>query len=187
MAPKSRPNWMRRYRWSWRNRPCCCRRSWRRCRWRRRSIFFVAGSWDWNSDAFGRVYCNGRAKQCIGKVMRIDDIDYRIPSLLLYYVQDNPVIPQHTFLEHYIDKSIWKLCGTYFKSQLIWIQCGFQNVTWTHLRWSDRMNLLWQTGQTKFFSPVWVLVCLANSSDLANLFPHPLQWQGNGLSPENGL
>ena len=26
-----------------------------------------------------------------------------------------------------------------------------------HLRWSDRMNRLLQTGQMKFFSPVWVL------------------------------
>ena len=45
------------------------------------------------------------------------------------------------------------------------------------------MNLLLQTGQMKFFSPVCVRVCRANSSDLANRFVQPDQWQGNGLSP----
>ena len=46
------------------------------------------------------------------------------------------------------------------------------------------MNFLWQTGQMKFFSPVWVLVWRASSSERANLFPHPLQEHGKGLSPE---
>ena len=45
------------------------------------------------------------------------------------------------------------------------------------------MNLLLHTGQMKFFSPVWVLICLANSSDLANFLLHPSQVQGKGLSP----
>ena len=52
-----------------------------------------------------------------------------------------------------------------------------------YLRWSDLINLLWQTGHIKFFSPVCVLVCLANSSDRANRFPQPNQEQGKGRSP----
>lgn len=45
------------------------------------------------------------------------------------------------------------------------------------------MNLFSQTGHEKFFSPVCVLRCLANSSDLANLLAQPTQLQGKGRSP----
>ena len=55
----------------------------------------------------------------------------------------------------------------------------------TYLRWSDLINLLLHTGQIKFFSPVWVLMCRASSSLRANFFRQPAQVQGNGLSPEN--
>lgn len=51
------------------------------------------------------------------------------------------------------------------------------------LRWSDRINRFWQTGQTKFFSPVWVLVCLANSSLRANLLRQEAHVHSKGLSP----
>lgn len=51
------------------------------------------------------------------------------------------------------------------------------------LRWSERMNLFWQTGQTKFFSPVCVLVCRANSSLRANLFLQLGHEHSNGRSP----
>ena len=54
----------------------------------------------------------------------------------------------------------------------------------SYLRWSDLINLLWQTGQIKFFSPVCVLVCRANSSERAKRLPHPNQEQGKGRSPE---
>jgi len=45
------------------------------------------------------------------------------------------------------------------------------------------MNFLPQTGQSKFFSPVCVRVCLANSSLRANRLPQELQRQGKGRSP----
>lgn len=46
------------------------------------------------------------------------------------------------------------------------------------------MNLLQQSGHTKRFSPVWVLRCLCNSSDLVKLFPQKSQLHTKGLSPE---
>jgi hypothetical protein len=52
-----------------------------------------------------------------------------------------------------------------------------------YLKWSLLMNFLLQTGHSKFFSPVWVLVCLASSSDLANRLPQLVHEQGNGRSP----
>lgn len=52
-----------------------------------------------------------------------------------------------------------------------------------YLRWSLRMNFLAQTGQEKFFSPVWVRRCLASSSERANRFPQFSHRHGNGLSP----
>ena len=55
----------------------------------------------------------------------------------------------------------------------------------TNLRWSERINRLLQTGQMKFFSPVWVRMCRASSSDRANFLLQPSQVHGNGLSPEN--
>lgn len=54
----------------------------------------------------------------------------------------------------------------------------------SYLRWSDLMKRLLQTGQMKFFSPVCVRMCLANSSDRANFLIHPAQVQGKGRSPE---
>lgn len=45
------------------------------------------------------------------------------------------------------------------------------------------MNFLSQTGHAKFFSPVCVLVCLASSSERANLLPQPAQVHLNGRSP----
>ena len=54
----------------------------------------------------------------------------------------------------------------------------------SYLRWSLRMNFLPQTGQVKFFSPVWVRVWRASSSERANLFPQPAQLQGKGRSPK---
>lgn len=77
----------------------------------------------------------------------------------------------------------WKIYG------IITNKYGFQMTIFakppvTHLRWSLRINFLLHTGQAKFFSPVWVRVCLASSSLLANLFPHPDQLQGKGRSPE---
>jgi hypothetical protein len=54
----------------------------------------------------------------------------------------------------------------------------------TDLRWSLRINFLLQTGQVKFFSPVWVRVWRASSSERAKRFPHAGQTQGNGRSPE---
>jgi hypothetical protein len=53
----------------------------------------------------------------------------------------------------------------------------------TDLRWSLRMNFLPQTGHVKFFSPVWVRVWRASSSERAKRFPHPVQPHGNGRSP----
>lgn len=52
-----------------------------------------------------------------------------------------------------------------------------------YLKWSLLMNFLEQTGQAKFFSPVWVRVWRASSSDLANLLPQPPHPHGNGRSP----
>lgn len=45
------------------------------------------------------------------------------------------------------------------------------------------MNFLAQTGQEKFFSPVWVRRCLASSSERANRLPQSSHRHGNGLSP----
>ena len=45
------------------------------------------------------------------------------------------------------------------------------------------MNRLWQTGQMKFFSPVWVRVWRASSSERAKRFPQPDQLHGKGRSP----
>lgn len=50
-------------------------------------------------------------------------------------------------------------------------------------RWSDRMNRRLHTPHANFFSPVWVRLCLDNSSDLENLLPHSGHWQMNGFSP----
>ena len=52
-----------------------------------------------------------------------------------------------------------------------------------YLRWSDLMNLLLHTGQMKFFSPVWVRMWRASSSDRANFLRQPSQVQGKGRSP----
>lgn len=51
------------------------------------------------------------------------------------------------------------------------------------VRWSDLINLRPQRGQAKRFSPVWVRLCLASSSDLAKRLSQFSQVQGNGFSP----
>lgn len=56
----------------------------------------------------------------------------------------------------------------------------------SYLKWSERINLFWQTGHTKFFSPVWVLVCRASSSLRANLFLQDAHVHSNGRSPVGG-
>ena len=58
------------------------------------------------------------------------------------------------------------------------------SVSSAHLRWSDLMKRLLQTGQMKFFSPVCVRICRASSSERANFLIHPFQVQGKGRSPE---
>ena len=73
-------------------------------------------------------------------------------------------------------KGLWKVL-------LLFCTVG-KDTSESHLRWTDLMNLLWQTGQMKFFSPVCVRVWRASSSLRANRFPQPDQWQGNGRSPE---
>lgn len=50
-------------------------------------------------------------------------------------------------------------------------------------RWSLRINLLEHSGHSNLFSPVWVLLCLCNSSLLVNLLPQNIQLHTNGLSP----
>lgn len=50
-------------------------------------------------------------------------------------------------------------------------------------RWSDLMNRRWQYSHLNFFSPVWVLLCLDNSSDRENRLPQSCHWQMNGFSP----
>ena len=56
-----------------------------------------------------------------------------------------------------------------------------------YLRWSDLMNLLLHTGQMKFFSPVWVRMWRASSSDRANFLRQPSQVQGKGRSPAGDM
>ena len=50
-------------------------------------------------------------------------------------------------------------------------------------RWSLRMKRLSHRGHRKRFSPVWVLMWRASSSERANLLPQAAHEQGNGLSP----
>ena len=52
------------------------------------------------------------------------------------------------------------------------------------VKWSDLINRRPQRGQAKRFSPVWVRLCLANSSDLAKRLSQFSQVQGNGFSPK---
>lgn len=52
------------------------------------------------------------------------------------------------------------------------------------VKWSDLMKRLPQRGQAKRFSPVWVRLCLASSSDLANRLSQFSHVQGKGFSPE---
>lgn len=53
------------------------------------------------------------------------------------------------------------------------------------VRWSDLINLRPQSVQANLFSPVWVLLWRASSSDLANLLSQPSQVHGKGFSPMN--
>lgn len=50
-------------------------------------------------------------------------------------------------------------------------------------RWSLRMKRLWQTGQTNFFSPVWVRRWRDNSSERANFLSQPSHLHLKGFSP----
>lgn len=52
------------------------------------------------------------------------------------------------------------------------------------VKWSDLINRLPQRGQANRFSPVWVRLCLASSSDLAKRLSQFSQVQGNGFSPK---
>lgn len=50
-------------------------------------------------------------------------------------------------------------------------------------RWSDLINFLLHSIHWNLFSPVCVLLCLCNSSDLVNRFPQNNQLHTNGRSP----
>lgn len=52
------------------------------------------------------------------------------------------------------------------------------------VRWSDLMKRLPHKGQENRFSPVWVRLCLASSSDRAKRLSQPSQVHGKGFSPE---
>lgn len=51
------------------------------------------------------------------------------------------------------------------------------------VRWSLRMKRRSHTEHTNFFSPVWVRRWRESSSERANFFSQPSQWQLNGFSP----
>lgn len=52
------------------------------------------------------------------------------------------------------------------------------------VKWSDLINRRPHKGQANRFSPVWVRLCLASSSDLAKRLSQFSQVQGNGFSPK---
>lgn len=61
---------------------------------------------------------------------------------------------------------------------------AFRCVFSCFFRWSFLPKSLQQLWHLNGFSPLCVLLCLVNSSFLANAFPHPTIWHRNGFSPE---
>ena len=51
------------------------------------------------------------------------------------------------------------------------------------LRWSERMKALRHISQRKFFSPVWIRMCLWSSSERVNFLLQIGNLQTNGFSP----
>ena len=87
-------------------------------------------------------------------------------QITLRHLLEGSILTYQTTWDHVQEQSPWK--SSWFD---------------TNLRWSLRINFLLQTGHVKFFSPVWVRVWRASSSERAKRFPQPAQPHGKGRSP----